>query len=289
MTAPRPRSWRIAVLWLAVVAAGAAAVWYFAGGLGTLELDFTSDYSRIKVTRRGDVRTLWFVRDSGEEVIESVVDLHKPHDLMVEYTRFMFLSYLFAPWPERVLIVGLGGGSMVHFLAHYDPAVKVDAVEIDPAVISIADQYFNVRTGGNVTVLHRDAFDYLSATEKKYDVIFMDAFLKPKDDTDATGAPLRLKTIQFYRDLQKNLTPTGVASFNLNPHPGLDEDLGALRAAFAQIYVFRLSRGGVVVVGSQAARRIGKATLLDNAAVLTERFRTSYSFRKMAEQLVEGD
>jgi spermidine synthase len=281
----RPRSWRIVLLWLAVVSAGAIAVWYVAGELTTLELVFNSPYSRIKVTRRGEVRTLWFVRDDGEEVVESIVDGEKPHELIAEYTRFMFLSYLFCPRPERVLIVGLGGGSMVHFLKHYDPNVKVDVVEIDPAVISIADQYFDVRSGGNVTILHRDAFDYLRATETKYDVIYMDAFLKPKNDTDATGVPLQLKTVAFYRDLQKRLTEGGVAAFNLNPHPGLEEDLATLREAFAQAYVFRLSRGGAVVVGAQSAKRVDKAAMLADAEALNERFGTSFSFRKMAEQM----
>jgi len=43
----------------------------------------------------------------------------------------MFSSYLFLPRPEHVLIVGLGGGSMVRFLEHHEPDLKIDVVEID--------------------------------------------------------------------------------------------------------------------------------------------------------------
>ena len=72
-----------------------------APGRSEVELDQISTFSHVKVTRKGDVRTLWFVRDDGDEVIESQVDLSRPDELLVPYTRFMFLSYAFAPRPER--------------------------------------------------------------------------------------------------------------------------------------------------------------------------------------------
>src|SRR5262249_29145201 len=75
-----------------------------------VELEEKSQCSRIRVTKEQSVRTLWFVRESGEALIESQVNLDKPHELLVPYTRYMFGSYLLRPKPEKVLIVGLGGG-----------------------------------------------------------------------------------------------------------------------------------------------------------------------------------
>src|SRR5207249_2869524 len=120
---------------------------------GELEADVKSKFSRIKVRKLQNVRTLFFVRDSGEEVIESQLNIDRPHDLIVDYTKYMFLSYVFKPKQERVLIVGLGGGSMVHFMKHYDPKAKVDVVEIDPEVAKIAEKYFGIKTEGNVSVI----------------------------------------------------------------------------------------------------------------------------------------
>jgi len=80
-----------------------------------------------------------------------MVNLKKPYELLEAYARYMFLSYLFQAQPERVLIVGLGGAAMVHFLKHYDPEVHVDVVEIDPAVVKIAAEYFECRSGGTST------------------------------------------------------------------------------------------------------------------------------------------
>ena len=151
-----------AALFVAIAAPGAAEA---LGGEGYLELDVKSDYSHIRVSRRYSVRTMVFVRDSGEEALETEVDLRKPHELQFAYLRYMFLSYVFRPKQEKVLIVGLGGGSMVHFLKRYDPNVQIDAVEIDPVVVGIAEKYFGVRSGGKVNVVTADGLDYLAKTK----------------------------------------------------------------------------------------------------------------------------
>jgi spermidine synthase len=250
-----------------------------------LEVYVKSKFSNIKVTRENRVKTLWFVRDNGEEVVESSLDLDRPHNLLVEYTRFMFLSYVFRPHPEKVLIVGLGGGSMVHFLNHYDRSLKVDVAEIDPQIITIAARNFGVSSGGRVNIMNVDAFAYLKNTEARYDVIYMDAFLKPSNDTDETGVPTRLKTVKFYKDVQKKLNPEGVVVFNLNPHQALAEDIKAIREAFAQTYVFELTQGGLVVVGSTSSAPMSPAAIATAARKLDIRFPGRYSFRRMAEKL----
>ncbi len=288
--APRFRAGRLVVVAVAALAFG---LWFALdssnGGYpqGDLELEVKSDYSKIRIRRERNVRTLWFVRDSGEEVVESRVDLNRPHELLVEYTRFMFLSYLFRPKQEKVLIVGLGGGAMVHFLKHYDAKVKVDVVEIDPVVVKIADKYFGVRSGGNVNIVTKDGFDYLRNADSKYDVIYMDAFLKPSADTDSTGVPLRLKTLKFYKEIQSKLTPDGLVVFNINGHPTIDEDVKTIREGFPQTYVFRLPYdSGLVVVGSMSPKRLKLEAVLTAAAEVDRRFKTSYSFREeMARRL----
>ncbi len=271
---------------LAVTKLSGAPQGYFPSPLGVLELDVRSEYSHIRLYRKDQVRTLVFVRDSGEEALETQVDLANPHQLRFTYLEHLFLSYVFRPEQQRVLIVGLGGGSMVHFLKHYDPGVQVDAVEIDPVVVRIADQYFGVRSEGNVRVITADAFEFLANTTDPYDVIYMDAFLKPSADTDSTGVPLRLKTIRFYQDVQKKLKPGGVVAFNMNPHARMREDIETMRAAFAQVYVFPLpGYQGSVVIASTAPERQRLPALLARAAQLDRRFKTSFSFRTMVQRL----
>src|SRR4051812_44398238 len=64
------------------------------GGRGVLDADIRSAYSHMRIRTVDNVRTLWFVRDSGEEVIESQIKLDRPYDLLIDYTKYMFLSYL---------------------------------------------------------------------------------------------------------------------------------------------------------------------------------------------------
>lgn len=281
---------------LAASGLSAALAWASRGPIRTLwgaaqspvglELDVKSQYSHILVTRQNSTRTLWFVRDNGEEVVESRVDLERPDDLLVEYTRFMFLSYIFRPDPQKVLIVGLGGGSMVHFLQRHAPKVKVDVVEIDPMIVSVADRYFGVRTGRNVKINVTDGLEYLSTTDAKYDVIYMDAFLRPSSGTDRTGVPLHLKTLNFYGEVRKRLNPDGVVVFNLNPHLSVREDIRTIKEAFPNTYVFRLTGyEGYVVVASTAEASLSPKTITAEAARIDARFKAPFSFRKMAARL----
>ncbi len=215
--------------WVAVVVPRSAdgATKRTTRSLGAVEFDKQSDYSHIRVHKQGSVRTLVFVRDHGDEAIQTMVNIKKPYELLGTYSRAMFTSYLLRPHPEQVLIVGLGGGAMVHFLKHYDPGVKVDALEIDPVVVRVADRYFDVRSEGNVKIITTNGVRYLEQTKNRYDVIYMDAFLRPSTDTDPTGKPLAMKTKQFYKEVRNRLTAGGLVVFNVNPHEKVEADLRA--------------------------------------------------------------
>jgi len=250
------------------------------------ELEVKSDFSRIVVRKQGNVRSLIFLHDDGTEALESEQDLSQPHRLLLHYSHYMFTSYLFRPKPQQVLLVGLGGGSMVHFLKHHDPELRVDVVEIDPTIIRIADVYFGVRSGGKVKILLQDAFKHLTTTKESYDVIYMDAFLKPSGETDTSGVPLRLKTVRFLKDVQKRLKPDGLVVFNVHVYDDTKETLATIREAFPQVYVFQVSqRLSLVVVGSLAKERTKLSDLRLRAKELDRRFQTNFSFQELLNDL----
>jgi spermidine synthase len=222
-------------------AAVALVVWSTspARSLGRLEHEEVSAFSRIRVRSDGDIRALTFVRDNGEEVVQTRVRLTAPETLVAPYARGMFASYLYMPDPRRVLIVGLGGGAMVRFLARHEPQVVIDAVEIDPVVVRLADEYFGVRSGGNVRIHTADAVTFVESTTDRYDLILMDAFLRPSNDTDTTGVPTRLKTLEFLGRLKRTLAPGGVIAFNINEHATMADDIAAVATAFGRVAVYR--------------------------------------------------
>ncbi len=270
-----------ALLGAALLAAAVAlVVWSMSSArtVGRLEHEEVSAFSRIRIRRDGDVRALTFVRDDGQEVVQSRVNLTAPHTLASPYARSMFASYLYQPHPRRVLIVGLGGGAMVRFLTHHEAQVHIDAVEIDPVVVRLADQYFGVRSGGNVRVHTTDAVKFVESAADRYDLILMDAFLRPSSDTDTTGVPTRLKTLEFLGRLKRTLAPGGVVAFNVNEHATMDDDIAAVAAAFGRVAVYRsppadnkvvIASEGGIAMDDDVRTRIG---------ALDERFGGTLSF-----------
>ncbi len=270
----------------ALLCAFVAPVQAYDRDAGFVEHEVQSAFSHIRIRRNGYVRTMIFVRDNGEEAWESQMNLKSPHVLKFTYLQHMFANYLLQPKQSKVLIVGLGGGSMVHFLQKHDPTVAVDAVEIDPVVVQLAERFFNLKPQKNVKLIVADGFEYFKKTQTKYDTIYMDAFLKPSAETDETGVPLQLRTIQFYQQLQSRLTEGGCVVFNINPHAGLDEDLKTITKAFPQTYVFSLPNSeGVVAVGSMLPERRELDALREAGDAMDKRFKASFSFEAVASRL----
>jgi len=255
-------------LWQPSSFAGDAPVEQWAG---VLEHEAKSAFSHIRIRKLGQLRSIMFVRDNGQEVFQSRIDLAQPHALQLEYSRFLAANFLLRPQPKTVLIVGLGGGAMIHFLRHIDPGLRIDVVEIDPVVVRLAEQYFNVRPGTGLTIITADGLKFLAETPNKYDVIYLDAFLQPSADTDATGAPLNLRAWKFYKAMQTKLNPGGLVAINVNRHAGDMQDLRNISAAFAQTYVFPLQHE-YVVLGSIDATRVDFAEMEKRGRELDRRF-----------------
>lgn len=246
-------------------------------------VEITTGFSTVRIRDEGTVRTLYFVDDDGREVVESRMDLARPGFLEVPYTRCMFASYLFVPQPRRVLLVGLGAGSMVRFLQHHDPDVEVDALDIDPDIVRIAEEYFGSRPAEGVRFQVADGYQVLRTAERRWDVVFMDAFLKPSMETDSTGVPLRLKEVPFYAAVKGHLADGGVVVFNVNGHHGLEEDVMTIRDAFGPVALVR-SEGSnnVIVVATKEGRLPDRLTLERHAAAADQRLDPdSLSFRDL--------
>ena len=249
-----------------------------------LDADVQSEFSHIRVYRFGTVRTLTFVRPDGSEALESRVDTAAPHRQIFNYTKLMFMHYLHAPPPERVSIVGLGGGSMVHFLRKYAPDVNVTVVEIDPAIVDIAGRFFAVKPDERLSIVQQDGAKYFAETDGTFDVIYLDAYLGGSVKTDATGVPLDLKANEFLQTVRRRLTPQGVAVFNVNHHARSDEDIRRIASVFRNTYVYRLP-GQSVVVATQQEKRDTVPEIAGRARQLDARFQADFTFESLVRYL----
>jgi spermidine synthase len=191
---------------------------------GTLVYEKETLYSHLDVIDNGNIRTLYLDGNKHSQMYKD-----KPEELAITYTKYFHLGFLFNPNAKDVLFVGGGGFSgPKNFLSTYSD-VRIDVVEIDSDVISAARDYFNlpVDNGSSLMIYNDDARNFLSKTEKKYDLIILDAFSK-------NYIPFHLMTLEYFQLLDKKLTSDGVIiSNNIGSMTGDRSDI--IRAVYKTI------------------------------------------------------
>lgn len=78
---------------------------------------------------------------------------------------------------KNVLMLGLGGGSVVKYLASEFSHLNIDSVELDPVIIEVANEYFGLDEFKNITTICDDANEFVKTNTKKYDLILIDLFI----------------------------------------------------------------------------------------------------------------
>ena len=179
---------------------------------------------------------------------QSCLNLQDPHKFALNYTRMMMAGTLFmGPAPKRVLIVGLGGGSIPMALAEVLPDAQIDVVEIDPAVTRVAKRFFGFKDGPKMRVTEVDGRVYVKRAIRegtKYDAILLDAF-------DHEYIPEHLLTKEFLEEVESLLTPQGVLVGNTFSSSRLYDHESTTYAAVFKTF-FNLKRENRVVVARPA-------------------------------------
>ncbi|MBI2754516.1 MAG: fused MFS/spermidine synthase [Betaproteobacteria bacterium] len=265
-------------------AALAALCLLLAACQGVLVHEVRSSYSHIQVIDSGDQRALYFVGDRDLNVVETLIDMRQPHVLQHPHSRAVMAGFLYRPHVSSCLMVGLGGGALVRFIHHSFPEVRLDVVEIDPAVVTVARDFFGVSAGPRTRIFVEDGRDYLARTPERYDLILIDAHLYPSDRTDSTGHPLSLKTERFYRSIHERLNPGGVVMFKVIAGPDARGYLDSIRRAFAESDVYRPKQtGNVLVFAAPRAPLAGEAELRIRAREFDRRGGYGFSFERLLD------
>ncbi len=161
----------------------------------------------LEVVEDGCQRSLHF----GSEPKQSSMELHDPLRLVLTYTRAMMSALLFTAAPQRVLLIGLGGGSLAKFLLHHFPACRIDVVEYRKSVHKLARDYFHLPDDPRLTLHFADAADFIRQADtlhSGYDLILLDAFT-------ADGIARGTCGLSFFESCRTRLTANGVLVANL--------------------------------------------------------------------------
>jgi spermidine synthase len=238
-----------------------------------------TEYNDIFITKRRNQLTMSF-QLKGFDYTESVANLDDPDDLPVRYTQVMTVGVLYPPEVKRVLMIGLGGGSISSYLGRYMPDAAIDTVEIDPGVITAAKTYFGMKETARVRYLEGDGRVFLNRRRETYDLILVDAF-------HGGYVPFHLLTKEFYTLVKQRLAPGGAAAFNVHDGTKLyASTLLTLRAVFPEVHLYPSGQGEVItVVTAEAAP--ASDVLASRAAALQAKFGFRFALPELLARRTE--
>jgi len=187
-----------------------------------------SPVSGITVAEDGNRRNLYMDGD----ILQSSMLMADPNMLYLDYSQAMMCALLFQPEPWKILLVGLGGGSLVKFLLEFCPWARIDVAEINPEVVQVARQYFLLPESERLRITPVAGEDFVAdrfADGSRYDIIFLDAF-------DDNGPARALLEEQFLSQCRALLAKKGVFAMNLwnRPVDNFSANLAALKNLFGQ-------------------------------------------------------
>ncbi|HEY0603916.1 MAG TPA: fused MFS/spermidine synthase [Herpetosiphonaceae bacterium] len=185
---------------------------------------------------------------------------------------------------DSLLMIGSAAGTIPkQFLAFYGNDARIDAVEIDPEIVKIGREYFQMEDQSvpNYKVYTEDGRVFLNRSQETYDVIGMDAYHQPY-------IPFHLTTHEFFTEVDAHLAADGVAVVNAGK-PGTDYRLvnalaSTMRSVFPQVFILDVpSFGNSIVIGVKQPVGDGVANFRANMAQMDDSV-----LRFVMEQALEG-
>lgn len=197
-----------------------------------------TEYSSVQVdtVRDTDHRLMQIMKVGNEFSSGMYMD---SDSLAFLYSRFYKLMFYFHPNPQSTLLIGGGAYSVPKYFQKAHPEMKMDVLEIDPALTRIAEEKFRFSPGNQVVPIHEDGRIFLNNNQKKYDVIMGDAY------RSLFSIPFHLVSKECMQLTAHALKEDGVLMVNiLSPIAGPNRDLlqsviQTCRTVFPEVIAFK--------------------------------------------------
>ncbi len=116
----------------------------------------------------------------------------------------------FLPLPSlfkapRVLVLGLGGGTIPYQIESMFPDASIDAVEVDRDIVEISKIFLQRELRSSIIIA--DGYEFVNRTDKKYDIIISDPYV---DDV----MPEKFLSRKFISDVRSKLSEGGIFAVN---------------------------------------------------------------------------
>jgi len=237
-------------------------------------------YQTIHVYDRGGIRFM-----TGDGTIQSAVDTEtgKP---WLAYPLQAPTALLIQPEMDRMLVLGMGAGSVGFAMRQQLPELQIDYVDIDPAMPELSIEYMYFKKDERSHIHIDDARRFLQNHGETWDYIYADTYI-------GLSVPFHLTTVEFFKEIRAHLAPGGV--FGLNLAAGLDHPFvrAIIRSAsetFKNVTIFGIHGwNNQLVLATDSPVSMSRKDYITVARKLETRYRFEPSLVQMAGWVVEQD
>ena len=248
-----------------LLATGPTSVWRHSPiGVGRVPATVTSSKTLLHAWMRSEQASILWEADGIEGsvamsqgtglafILNGKIDGHSRSDASTMVWTGLVGAVLH-PAPKKALVIGLGTGSTVGWLAAIPSLERVDVAELEPKIKDVAEQCGpvnqNVMHNPKVRVTLGDAREILLTSRERYEVIFSE----PSNPYRAGIS--NLFTVDYYRSVQKRLTPGGlflqwVQAYDIDATT-VATIYATLGSAFSAIETWELGTNDLLLVASE--------------------------------------
>jgi spermidine synthase len=197
----------------------------------------------MQVIESGDQHRRYYLNDF---LIQNSYDAHQHRSLSLFTELLTGLSEAYTPSMKKALCLGMGVGIVPMRLAR--SGLHVEIVEINPAVVPLAQTYFDFDPS-KVQLVIDDARHFLATSHGRYDTIHLDAFV-------GDSMPSHLMTQEAFQAIHHRLEPNGTLVINSFVSFTAGRDfLGTslyrtLKSVFKEVVIHASDTGNVFYVAS---------------------------------------
>lgn len=172
---------------------------------GKLVKRIDTEQGYIEVRENQKYRWMCF----DKSVFQTLINKAIPYEPTLGHMPLLLKGIEMIKSPKKALIMGLGGGALIHCISHQYPDLKLTAVEISEAVISLAKEFFFLQSlEAKLDIINDDINHYLNKNKNRFDIAFVDMYISGK-------MPKFYFKSDFHQKISNQLYKKGVAVYNL--------------------------------------------------------------------------